>query len=195
MISVNVWYIEACDTILTGIFDKQPKDIKDNLQKQLCKFLGEYLLKLGLFRKAEYKFQEAQGLTNDSKEQIELEVKINEIRGMGSNLSFLKAKREKGEFEDLSIFKEKALGKLFLVETKKLLNNIIKIPQETQYKDLYDEIDPPQPQAVLQPEPQPQQPQAPEPSAPNPPVNENVPPLNPNEVGALGENNEIIYTG
>ncbi|MCC8377211.1 MAG: hypothetical protein LN567_02285 [Rickettsia endosymbiont of Graphium doson] len=195
MISVNVRYIEACDTILTGIFDKQPKDIKDNLQKQLCKFLGEYLLKLGLFRKAEYKFQEAQGLTNDSKEQIELEVKINEIRGMGSNLSFLKAKGEKGEFEDLSIFKEKTLGKLFLVGTKKLLNNITKIPQETQYKDLYDEIDPPQPQAVLQPEPQPQQPQAPEPSAPNPPVNENVPPLNPNEVGALGENNEILYTG
>ncbi|WP_187145741.1 hypothetical protein [Rickettsia bellii] len=189
MISVNLRYIEACDTILTGIFDKQPRDIKDNLQKQLCKSLGKYLLKLGLFRKAEYKFQEAQGLTNDSKEQIELEVKINEIRGMGSNLSFLKAKREKGEFEDLSIFKEKALGKL--VKTKKLLNNITKIPQETQYKDLYDEIDPPQPQAVIQPEPQPQQSQAPVPSAPNPPVNENVPPLNPNEVGALGENNEI----
>ncbi|HJD61309.1 MAG TPA: hypothetical protein LFV90_04040 [Rickettsia endosymbiont of Columbicola hoogstraali] len=147
---------------------------------------------MGLFRKAEYKFQEAQGLTNDSKEQIELEVKINEIRGMGSNLSFLNAKRE---FEDLSIFKDKPLGKLFLVGTKKLLNNITKIPQATQYKDLYDEIASPQPQAVLQPEPQPQQSQAPEPSAPNPPVNENVPPLNPNEVGALGENNEILYTG
>ncbi|HJD62941.1 MAG TPA: hypothetical protein LFW14_05245 [Rickettsia endosymbiont of Degeeriella rufa] len=121
MISVNLRYIEACDTILTGIFDKQPREIKDNFQKQLCKFLGKYLLKLGLFRKAEYKFQEAQGLTNDSKEQIELEVKINEIRGMGSNLSFLNAKRE---FEDLSIFKDKPLGKLFLVGTKKLLNNI-----------------------------------------------------------------------
>lgn len=191
MISVNVRYIEECDKILTGIFNKQPRDIKDDFQKQLCKFLGEYLLKLGLFRKAEYKFQEAQGLTNDSKEQIELEVKINEIRGMGSNLSFLKAKREKGEFEDLSIFKEKTLGKLFLVGTKKLLNNTTKIPQETQYKDLYDEIDPPQPQAVIQPEPQPQQSQAPEPSAPNPPGNENVPPLNPNEVVALGDNNEI----
>lgn len=62
-----------------------------------------------------------------------------------------------------------------------MLNNITKIPQETQYKDLYDEIDPPQPQHS----------QAPEPQAPNPPVNENVPPLNPNEVGALGDNNEI----
>lgn len=112
---------------------------------------------------------------------------------MGSNLSFLKAKREKGEFEDLSIFKEKALGKL--VKTKKLLNKLTKIPQETQYKDLYDEIDPPQPQAVIQPEPQPQQSQVPVPSAPNPPVNENVPPLNPNEVRALGDNNEILYTG
>ncbi|WP_395476792.1 hypothetical protein [Rickettsia endosymbiont of Pantilius tunicatus] len=174
MISVNLRYIEACDTILTEIFDKQPRDIKDKLQKQLCEFLGEYLLKLGLFKKAEYKFQEAQGLTNDSKEQIELEVKIKEIRGIESNLSFLKAKCEKGEFEDLSIFKEKTLGKLFLVGTKKLLNNFTKIPQEPQYKDLYDEIDPPQPQAVLQPEPQPQPQQAPEPQAPNPPVNENV---------------------
>ncbi|HJD65282.1 MAG TPA: hypothetical protein LFW10_04000 [Rickettsia endosymbiont of Diachasma alloeum] len=44
---------------------------------------------------------------------------------------------------------------------------------------------------MFQPEPQPQQSQAPEPQAPNPPVNENVPPLNPNEVGALGDNNEI----
>lgn len=156
MISINLRYIEACDTILTEIFDKQPRDIKDNSQKQLCESLGEYLLKLGLFKKAEYKFQEAQGLTNDSKEQTVLEAKIKEIRGMESNLSFLKAKREKGEFEDLSIFKDKTLGKLFLVGTKKLLNNITKIPQETQYKDLYDEIDPPQPQAVFQPEPQPQ---------------------------------------
>lgn len=182
MIGVNIRYIEECDKVLTGILEKQPKDMKDKFQKELCESLGDFFLKLGFLSQAKYKFQEALSLAKLSDEQVELEVKIDEINSnsIKLNASFFKAIGEKGKIEDLSIFKNKATGKQFLVEIKKILYGIIKPPQELQYKDPYDEIEPPQSPPVPLPA---SQLQAPEPEA----NLANVGPLDPNVV-LVGEN-------
>ncbi|MGX6960303.1 MAG: hypothetical protein ACIPMY_03515 [Rickettsia endosymbiont of Pentastiridius leporinus] len=174
-VGVKISSIIECESKLTELSYRQPSDVKDKVNTDLHKILGEYLLKMDFPTLAAFNFLNASGTAtslDDKKDLLENAIKAKQT-DMENNAAFLISMCTSGKLEDLSIFKNKDQGIASLIETKLKVNRIISPPDEPKYKDKYETS--PQVSAVSQESQSQQQPVPPEPVPPINPLQQQVP--------------------
>ncbi|HJD55218.1 MAG TPA: hypothetical protein LFW21_00855 [Rickettsia endosymbiont of Pyrocoelia pectoralis] len=143
-IGVKISSIIECESKLTELSYRQSSDVKDKVNTDLHKILGEYLLKMDFPTLAAFNFLNASGtaISLDNKKDL-LGNAIKAIQtNMEDNAAFLISMYTSGKLEDLSMFKNKDLGIAYLIESLKKINEIANSGNDLQYEDSY-EMNPP----------------------------------------------------